>query len=194
MCNFFWSQQQTVSRAAQKLNLRFDFGPEMFGDKNPTDQICIALPSEMAMVRWSLIPNWSNSVPGVLMTQARSETLFEKPAFKGLVESNRCIIPIDGFYEWFNKHKTAISRADEDVMYLAGLWDEWNGQKSATIITTDSSEWMMPYQDRMPLILEAEEAETWLRGSMPEVLALITERDPALVATSVAGQGSLFEL
>lgn len=126
------------------------------------------------------------------MTQARSETLEEKPAYRGLMETHRCVIPVTGFYEWFNDHKTAISRADEEVMYFAGLWDQWQGEKSATIITTAPSEWVSQYQDRMPLILEADEVETWLYGTVEEARALIYARDPDLIAETVNGQQSLF--
>lgn len=192
MCNFFWANQKTIARAAKKLNMRFDFGTEEFGDKNPTDQICVVMPNEIVMCRWSLIPHWSKTVPGVLMTQARSETLEEKPAYRGLMESNRCVIPVSGFYEWFNKHKTAISREDGDVMYFAGLWDEWQGEKSVTIITTEPSKWMSQYQDRMPLILEPDEVEQWLYGSREVAQELIKPRDPKLIAETVSGQQSLF--
>ncbi|QYK53568.1 MAG: SOS response-associated peptidase [Fimbriimonadaceae bacterium] len=174
------------------MKLEFNLGSECFGDKNPTDKICIIRPNEMALARWSLIPSWSKEVPGVLMTNARSETLEEKPAYRGLVETNRCLIVVDGFYEWFNKHKTLISREDGTEMYFAGLWDEWQGEKSATIITTAPSEWVSQYQDRMPLILEADEIETWLYGTAEEARALIFARDPDLTAETVNGQQSLF--
>jgi len=192
MCNFFKLLHKSAAQAAKRQKLEFNLAPECFGDKNPTDQICIALPSEMTLARWSLIPSWSKEIPGVLLTNARSETLEEKPAYRGLVESNRCLIVLDGFYEWFNKHKTFISREDGEVMYFAGLWDEWRGEKSATIITTAPSEWMSQYQDRMPLILEAHELEIWLHGTKEEAIKLITPRDPNLVAETVNGQQSLF--
>jgi putative SOS response-associated peptidase YedK len=179
--------------AARRLNFTFDFGEEFFGDKNPTDPICIALATGFEVVRWSLIPNWSKEIPKVLMTQARAETVNEKPSFRGLMDSNRCVIPVSGFYEWYAKQKYGISREDGEPMYLAGLWDEWQGQKSATIITTEPSEFVRQYQDRMPLVLESADIETWLCGSEAEAQTLITERSPLLVAHTVSGQGNLFD-
>jgi putative SOS response-associated peptidase YedK len=157
MCNFIWTERNMQEAAARRLNLTLDFGEESFGDKNPTDAICIAIPTGFETVRWSLIPNWSKEMPTVLMMQARSETLKEKPSFRGLMGSNRCVIPVSGFYEWYAKQKYGISREDGEPMYLAGLWDEWQGQKSATIITTEPSEFVGQFQERMPLVLETVE-------------------------------------
>jgi putative SOS response-associated peptidase YedK len=193
MCNFIWTERKMQEAAARRLNFTFDFGEEFFGDKNPTDPICIALATGFEVVRWSLIPNWSKEIPKVLMTQARAETVNEKPSFRGLMDSNRCVIPVSGFYEWYAKQKYGISREDGEPMYLAGLWDEWQGQKSATIITTEPSEFVRQYQDRMPLVLESADIETWLCGSEAEAQTLITERSPLLVAHTVSGQGNLFD-
>ena len=42
------------------------------------------------------------------MFNARAESLTEKPAFKRLVGSRRCIIPADGFYEWRKEGKRKV--------------------------------------------------------------------------------------
>jgi putative SOS response-associated peptidase YedK len=97
--------------------------------------------------------------------------LFEKPMWKRLVKSHRCIIPASGFYEW---KKTS----DEKIPYyitpkkgkffsFAGLWDEWKNDrdqsiKTFTIITTTPNEEMSVIHNRMPAILAREEADVWL--------------------------------
>lgn len=192
MCNFIWSEKQTIESAARQLDLEFDLQDYVFGDKNPTDNIIIALPGQLEIVRWSLIPNWSKEIPAVLMTQARVETLHEKPSFRGLLSQHRCIVPVTGFYEWFAREKFGITRTDDQPMYLAGIWDEWHGQKSAAIITTEPTEFVRLYQDRMPLVFEEEEVETWLSGDEDTARRMLYAREPNLKAEAVSGQQSLF--
>lgn len=50
---------------------------------------------------WGLVPVWAKDISvGNRMINARAETLAEKPAFKSLFAKHRCIVPMDGFYEW----------------------------------------------------------------------------------------------
>ena len=86
---------------------------------------------------WGLIPSWAKDRKiASRMINARSETLTEKPAFRGLVKTKRLIIPMDGFYEWkpgaadgpLNakgkpiKQPFFITRVDGDPLAVAGLW------------------------------------------------------------------------
>ena len=63
--------------------------------------------NEAKLMKWGLVPSW---VPDVTMWDglpyAQAETLWEKPSFKRLIESRRCLIPADGFYEWRNDGRT----------------------------------------------------------------------------------------
>jgi putative SOS response-associated peptidase YedK len=57
--------------------------------------------NELRPTRWGLVPSWSQDPSiGQRMINARSETLLEKPSFKQLVATRRCLVPADGFYEW----------------------------------------------------------------------------------------------
>ena len=83
---------------------------------------------------WGLIPTWAKDPSiGSRLINARSETLSEKPAFRGSYKHKRCLILADGFYEWKaspgTKTKTPhyIQLASREVFALAGLWAEWNG-------------------------------------------------------------------
>ena len=129
---------------------------------------------------WGLVPSWSkDKTRAASMINARSETLTEKPSFRNLVSEHRCVLPIQGFYEWQNlpsemkkpkKQAHYISRVDERPMTLAGLWTIWKQPDSSllrtcTIITTEANEKLSPIHHRMPVILERDSVEIWLGES-----------------------------
>jgi len=128
--------------------------------------------------RWGLIPFWAKDVGiGSKMINARMETLEEKPSYRNLLKKNRCLVPMDGFYEWKKetsnkKTPMRICRKDRKVFFMAGLFDQWkdpegNRLPSFTILTTEASEWMRPLHDRMPVILLKEDESQWLDETLP---------------------------
>ena len=64
--------------------------------QNPTKPV-----RELSLVRWGLIPSWAKDASvAAQMINARSETAATKPALRDALQSRRCLIPADGFYEW----------------------------------------------------------------------------------------------
>lgn len=134
-------------------------------------------PGHIHLFKWGLIPFWAKDAKiGFSMINARSETLLEKPAFKNAVKSKRCIIPLDGFYEWKSidgkKIPYRIQTKDNEIFTVAGLWDEWHdaGGHSVftfTIITVDSNDYLNSLHDRMPAILSPEEEKQWISNDIP---------------------------
>lgn len=56
---------------------------------------------ELRALRWGLVPAWAKDVSvGFKMINARSETVFEKPAYRSPIAESRCAVLADGFYEW----------------------------------------------------------------------------------------------
>jgi putative SOS response-associated peptidase YedK len=134
-----------------------------------------------------LIPNWAKDPTIANQTiNARADTLIEKPAFKHLVGSRRCIIPADGFYEWRKEGKRKIPMwiylKSREPFGLAGLWDVWrnpNGKRVEpfTIITTEPNELIRPIHNRMPVILRPKDEDDWLdvfRVPFSKVQSLLT--------------------
>lgn len=127
---------------------------------------------QLQFFRWGLIPFWSKELPRSMpLINARAEGIDKKPAFRQVFKSKRCLVPADGFYEWVRQRKKIPMRftlIDESLFAMAGLWDTWqneNGQtlNSFTIITTEPNELMAPIHNRMPVILDKNGSETWLK-------------------------------
>lgn len=147
----------------------------------PTNDIYVVLEDgdvrRVAPHHWGLVPIWADSPKvGNRMINARAEGLATKGAFKHAFRKRRCIVPVDGFYEWRKlpgqrtKQPYFISRPDGEPLAFAGLWEEWRGPerdgaerlRSATIITTTPNEAMSAIHDRMPAILPPSAWDEWL--------------------------------
>lgn len=130
---------------------------------------------QLRLLRWGLVPSWAKDVKiGDRMINARAETLAEKPAFRKLLLTHRCIIPADGFYEWKRtsgaKQPMFIHRRDGEPLAFAGLWAAWKDRadpdaewlRTCTIITTRANAAIEPIHDRMPVVLPESSWDRWL--------------------------------
>lgn len=168
----------------------------------PTDDIAIitAEPDgfrRLRTVRWGLVPPWADDVRvGARLINARAETVAVKGAFAPALRARRCIVPMDGFYEWrarlgAAKQPVYITRRDGQPMAVAGLWERWHDPAgdpaapallSATIVTTAANDEVAPAHDRMPAMLDEEDWDRWLAGGADdddEVAALVGLLAPA---------------
>lgn len=145
---------------------------------------------EFALVRWGLVPSWMKEVSlSQPMINARAETLLEKPSFKNAVVHRRCLLPINGFYEWqrtkgLSPKPYYIQQKDGDLFAIAGIWEHWQGAdgseiESAAIITTDANETLKPIHHRMPVILDKAAQEAWLDVSEVPAGEACTHLKPA---------------
>jgi putative SOS response-associated peptidase YedK len=125
---------------------------------------------ELALFQWGLIPSWSKEPKGFI--NARAETLQEKPSFSESFQRRRCLIPADGFFEWVRSRRSKqpyyFQMKDESPFAFAGIWDKWQRDgvniTSCAIITTTPNELLATIHDRMPVILNTEAQEGWLRS------------------------------
>ncbi|WP_242917400.1 SOS response-associated peptidase [Pontibacter liquoris] len=143
-------------------------------------------PDQVQFFSWGLQPFWAKDAKAVKRSiNARAETLTEKPSFRKLLTSKRCLVPADGFFEWQvtpqGKVPHRILLKNEELFSFAGLWDEWLDRGTGevlhtyTIITTEANEVVRPIHDRMPVILSPEAEELWLdeHESQEELLSLL---------------------
>lgn len=144
-------------------------------------------PKTFHLFNWGLIPFWVKDVKTAtkLSNQtmnARSETIFEKPSFRNAAMKNRCLIVVDGFYEYHHHESEKIPyyifRKDKKPMLLAGLWQKWEFQEeniqrnTVSIVTTSANETLRKIHNnptalkrsgpRMPVILPEELSDDWL--------------------------------
>jgi putative SOS response-associated peptidase YedK len=144
-------------------------------------------PKQFHIFNWGLIPFWVKDIPTAtkLSNQtlnARSETIFEKPSFRNSIMDRRCLIVLDGFFEYHHFQNQTIpyyiERKDGEPIIMAGIWDKWELKDenivrySCSILTTEANSKMAQIHNnpktlkrggaRMPLILPDELSSEWL--------------------------------
>ncbi|SEV99471.1 SOS response-associated peptidase [Halobacterium jilantaiense] len=151
-------------------------------------------PERLSSARWGLVPEWSDGPradPDPI--NARAESLTEKRHFSEAYEQRRCLVPVDGFYEWVadadGKTPYFVSRADDRPFLLAGIWETWTPEqtqtglgefgdgggptreaetvRSFTIVTTEPNDFLADYHHRMAVPLDREQGEQWLTAEDP---------------------------
>ncbi|KOF17755.1 hypothetical protein AC244_17190 [Ensifer adhaerens] len=127
--------------------------------------------------RWGLIPGWiKERKPGQpAPINAKAETIATNGMFRGAYKSRRCLVPIDGFFEWKDIHGTgknkqpyAIAMKSGEPFVLAGIWETWRDPgtdediRTFCVVTCEPNEMMATIHDRMPVILHPEDYDRWI--------------------------------
>ena len=186
-------------------NLEAVFHPERsaLGDRDvsavskdqvfPTDWVPVLVNEQglraLKLMRWGLIPAWSQEPPSAPLINARAETLREKPSFRDAFARQRCLVPSEAFLEWKadgrRKVPYRISMKDGRPFAMGAVWDRWkdptSGEiiESVAIVTTGPNDLVAPIHDRMPLILHETDYAKWLDPQTPisEASALLVPFD-----------------
>ena len=142
-------------------------------------------PRQLRVVTWGLVPFWAKDPKiGNRMINARVETLSEKPAYRQAFARRRCLLPADGYYEWYTteqrgksgkplKQPFFIRPKDGSSLAMAGLYEIWRDPSkeeddpsrflwTCTVITTSAEDELGHIHDRMPMIVERERWADWL--------------------------------
>ena len=138
-------------------------------------------------MRWGLVPSWAKTGPdggpdtkGPLLINARAETVTTSAAFRNSAKGRRCLIPMDGWYEWRGEKgaKTPFYMygGDGELLFMGGLWSTWRPKDaprdaapllSCTIITTEAAGPLAEIHDRMPLTISEGDWDHWLDPDAP---------------------------
>lgn len=109
---------------------------------------------------------------GVIIN-ARSESADSRPMFRKSLHTRRCVVPSTGFYEWSQngrKTKYRFNLPNDPTLYMAGLFNEFNGENRFVILTTGANNSIADVHNRMPVILTNTMVEDWI---MSEDFALL---------------------
>ncbi|MCP4289321.1 MAG: SOS response-associated peptidase [Gammaproteobacteria bacterium] len=130
-------------------------------------------------IKLGLIPYWCKDPKGGRKPiNAKAETIAKLPMFRDAYAKRRCILPIDGFFEWHAikgapKQPYAIAMKDGAPFGLAGIWENWlnpntdEWERTFAIITVPSNDLVGKIHHRMPAILEPDSYDRWL-GPEPD--------------------------
>ena len=132
------------------------------------------------------------------MINARSETVNVKPAFRRAFARRRCLLPADGYYEWYRpgtdakaaKQPYYIFRADGAPLAFAGLYELWRNRAfpddhpdawlwTSTIITTSAPDELGRIHDRMPMVIGPARWADWLDPGNSDTGDLLGSLAPA---------------
>jgi putative SOS response-associated peptidase YedK len=149
----------------------------------PTTQVPIILrgtdaPFEAHAARWGLVPHWwKQPQPPSMTFNARAEEAAEKPTWRTALRSQRCLVPVSGWYEWQVvvgakvKQPHFIHVPGEEVLALAGLWSRWTSPAgpvlTCAVLTTVAAPAIAQIHHRMPVALKAEQFTEWLDPATP---------------------------
>lgn len=133
---------------------------------------------------WGLIPAWTKDNESAALIRSKThnavgETVFEKPSFRNSIVSQRCLLGINGFYEWrlFNKSKYPylVKLKSDDVFSLGCIYDIWTDRQTGeikhtfSILTTPANPLMETIHNtkkRMPLIISRKDEKAWISAEL----------------------------
>ncbi|GAA2106139.1 SOS response-associated peptidase [Microlunatus panaciterrae] len=163
----------------------------------------------LSPLTWGLVPSWAKDRSiGSKMINARFESVAEKPAFRKAFAARRCLLPADGYYEWYTLESPAdgpkgkprkqpffVHRSDGGLLAMAGLYEIWRDPskdrdddsawlRTCTVITTTATDAVGHIHDRMPMVVAPEAYNRWLDPNL-------TDPDAALELLAVTEAESL---
>ena len=169
-----------------------------------TDSEGVEHPSsrQLRPLTWGLVPSWAKDPSiGSRMINARLETAAEKPAFRKAFRSRRCLLPADGYYEWYVteartkagkpvKQPYFIRPRDHGTLAMAGLFELWRDPTreaddpqrwrwTCTVLTTSATDDLGHIHDRMPMMVAPDRWSAWLDPTLDGVDEVTSLLEPA---------------
>lgn len=193
MCCQFYFDDSTMEDIRNIVNgIDREIYGNKYGDVRPSDPAMIITGRKDVMhaeqMRWGFKSYQNNQ----LLINARSESALQKVSFRDSVSRRRCIIPAKHFYEWDGqKNKVTFSWNESPVLYMAGFYNQFDGEDRFIILTTAANDSMKKVHDRMPLLLPKEQIEDWIYNDEMVDKYLKTE-PPMLTSYREYEQMSLF--
>lgn len=179
MCGRYYIDAGTAEEIA-KVTGKTAPALDRTGDIFPSRKAAILLGQEQHLQAAQMLWGFPGFDGKSLIINARSETVLEKRMFRDSVEHRRCVIPAKGFYEWNrDREKYVYEREDAPVLWMAGFYNRFQDQDRFVILTTAANISVSPVHDRMPLILERDELESWVLDN--DAAGIILHKVPVLL-------------
>ena len=150
---------------------------------------------ELVPASWGLVNHWAPD-PSRAFKQinARAESLATRRAFREALAQRRCVVPADGFYEWYGpqgaRRPIWFHAPERALLCFAGLYEHWTNPTTGevrttfTIVTTQPNALVAAVHDRMPALIAPGDVESWLAAGPKKLLR--RPADDALLATPVS--------
>lgn len=159
-----------------------------------------AIQRRLTPLVWGLVPSWAKDRSSAArMINARLETVAEKPAFRKAFAARRCLLPADGYYEWYTseaatrilgrppqgkKQPFFIHRRDGGRLAMAGLYEIWRDPakdreddtawlRTCSVITTQATDAVGHIHDRMPMVVSRDSWDAWLNPELTDPQAAL---------------------
>jgi putative SOS response-associated peptidase YedK len=139
---------------------------------------------QLRVMRWGLVPSWAQDRSiGSRLINARVESAGTRPAYRRALVSRRCLLPADGYYEWYGsggrRQPYFIRRQDSGVLAMAGLFEFWYDPSrdrddpaawlwTVAVLTTAAESALARLHDRMPLVVPRERYDAWLDPALTD--------------------------
>ena len=179
---------EQAGEVGQNWKPRYNIAPSQL---NPVIVAADDQEKHLVAMKWGLVPSWAKEPKTSFSTiNARAETITQKPAFRRLITSKRCLVPATGYFEWtasdgaggkqpYRVQVTGDDNGEDQIFAMAGLYDVWKGPYGEplltyTIITTEASPGIRALHERMPVILSREDEELWLDLGLNETERLLS--------------------
>jgi len=123
--------------------------------------------------------HWGLKTPQNFHVNARIETADKAPRFRENWAYHRCLVPANGFYEWYadgvTKQPYYLYPEDREIAYLAGLWypaPQPDLPGTCILLTTEAAPAIRSIHHRMPVLLPEDRHEAWLTARLPKAEAI----------------------
>lgn len=150
---------------------------------------------------WGFLPDHAKNTNSIFRFKTfgvKSEAIFSKPSTATAIRTQRCLVPVNGFYVW---HKTAedtkafyVTRRDKQLFSLAGVYSSWKRpddtiEPTFSIVSCEANDDLHTITNRMPVLIHPDDESTWLSADTYDATPLYDIMRPCpngvLVATAV---------
>ncbi|MBL4827480.1 MAG: SOS response-associated peptidase [Spongiibacteraceae bacterium] len=161
-------------------------------DLRPTDQVATVAnidgKLQQVNLNWGIKPDWSVK----LLINAQSETVADKRTFKKSFKTNRCVVPVSGWYEWRDeggkrKQQYLFKGKQTDALFMAGIWFSGECTNELVTLTITPNKTCATYHHRMPLLIDQGAIKQWLFGTVDDAQSLIVAPGEEIISVERVG-------